>query len=195
MFIFVSSYAQRIWQVLFLATDTVVAAVTNLESIASPLEQPGAPVTPTDLPPPSGWSLLGWGERGKLEWVVKNIWAFWLWNMIYGPRSKDTREFREFLCAIPEIVLRFWCVRLFRLLLWACRRWNWLLARIEWILVAVIVEVVVTFAGRRGQFFKRLTMSIWNCMRYGPQFMWIFFWELRRSLRTVYGRHREIVTL
>lgn len=197
MFIFVSSYAHRIWQKLFFANDTIAAAVTNLETIASPLEQPGAPVTPSDLPvpPPIAWTLLGWGEVGEPEWFVKHIWAFWLWNTIYGPRSKDTREFRGVLCAISEIVLKFWCTRLFRVILWACRRWNRLLARIEGILVTVIVEIVATFAGRRGPFLKKLAISVWNCVRYGPRFMWMFFWELRRSLRAVYGRHRETVDL
>lgn len=115
MFIFVSSYAQRIWQKLFLANDTVAAAVTNLETIASPLEQPGTPVTPIDLPvpPPFAWSSLGWGKFPEPEWCIKHIWAFWLWNTIYGPRSKDSREFREIVCAIPEIVLKFWGSRFF----------------------------------------------------------------------------------
>lgn len=197
MFIFVGGYAQRIWQKLFLANDIVAAVVTNLETIASPLEQPGAPVTPSDIPvpPPFVWNHLGWGRFPEPEWCVKHIWAFWLWNTIYGPRSKDSREFRELLCAIPELVLKFGCTRLFYVILWACKRWNRLLAWIEQIIVTVIVEVVATFAGRRGPFLKKLMIAIWNCVRHGPQFMWIFLGELRRSLRAVYGRHREIVAL
>lgn len=202
MFIFISNYAQRIWQKLFLANDTVAAAVTNLETIASPLEQPGAPVIPTaDLPvtPASAWTLLGWGEFGEPEWFIKHIWAIWLWNTIYGLTADDIRykgsEFREVFCAIPEIVLTFWGTRLFYVLLWTCKKWNRLLARIELILLTVIVEIVATLAGRRGPFFKKLGVAIWNCMRHGPRFMWLFFWELRRSLRAVYGRQRESVHL
>lgn len=197
MFVFVSSYAQRIFQKLFIANDTIVAAATNLETIASPLEQPGAPVTPSDLPvpPPFLWDYLGWGTFPEPEWCVKHVWAFWMWNTIYGPRSKDTREFREFLCAVPEIVLTYWCTRLFNVLLWACKRWNWLLAEIERILVTVTVEIVATIACRRVPFLKRLITAVWNCVRNGPRFMWIFLWELRRSLRAVYGRHRELVAL
>lgn len=197
MFIFVTSYAQRIWQKLFLANDTTAAVVSNLESIASPLEQPGPPVTPSDLPvPPTvAWTFIGWGEVGKPEWFIKHIWAFWLWNTIYGPRSKESREFKELFCATPEILLTYWCTRLFYGLIWACRKWNRILARIERILLTVIVEVFATFACRRGPFLKKLGIAIWNCARYGPRFMWIFFWELHRSLRAVYGRHREIVAL
>ncbi|KFY16108.1 hypothetical protein V492_01556 [Pseudogymnoascus sp. VKM F-4246] len=194
MFIFVSSYAQRIWQKLF-ANDTTAAVVTNLEAIASPLEQPGPPVTTTDLPVqgPLPWKLLGWGEVGEPEWCIKHIWAFWLWNMIYGPRSKDSQEFRELLCALPEIVITFWGTRFIYVLLWACKRWNRLLAGIEQILLTAIVEVVATLSGRRGPFLRKVMAATWNCVRYGPRFMWIFVWELRRSLRAVYGRHREFV--
>lgn len=196
MFIFVSTYAQRIWQKLFLANGTA-AAVTNLETIASPLEQPAASVTPSNspVPPLFLWNYLGWGEFPQPEWCLKHIWALWLWNTIYGPRRDNSRERKEILCAIPKIILTFWATRLFYTLLWACKKWNRFLARIEQLLMTVIVEVVATCAGRRNSFLKRLIIAIKNCVRYGPRFMWIFFWELRRSLRAVYGRHREIVAL
>ena len=84
-----------VWQKLFLADDAASAVVTNLGTIASPLEQQGTPVTPTNLPAPSllAWGFLGWGEYMEPEWFTKHIWAIWVWFMIYGPSNKESDEF------------------------------------------------------------------------------------------------------